>query len=79
MLLFVIGVMLIYLGISTYHVGEQESLSAMACACKNKSSNNAQVTKVKQVVKSKNVTPTASATSDAPKKATRRVIYRRSV
>ena len=51
----------------------------MACACKNKSGNNAQVTKVKQVVKSKNVTPTASAPSEAPKKATRRVIYRRSV
>lgn len=26
--------MLIYLGISTYHVGEQESLSAMACVWK---------------------------------------------
>lgn len=50
----------------------------MACACKNKSTNNAQVTRVKQVVKSKNVTP-ASSTPQTGHKVTKRVIYRRSV
>jgi len=50
----------------------------MACACKNKTANNAQVTRVKQVVKSKSVTPTASSTQ-AGHKVTKRVIYRRSV
>ena len=51
----------------------------MACACKNKSSNNAQVTKVKQVVKSNRVTPTTSTTGNTGHKVTKRVIYRRSV
>lgn len=51
----------------------------MACACKNKSANNAQVTKVKQVVKSKSVTPTASSSGEGGHKVTKRVIYRRSV
>ena len=50
----------------------------MACACKNKTANNAQVTKVKQVVKSKSVTPAASS-SEGGHKVTKRVIYRRSV
>ena len=50
----------------------------MACACKNKSANNAQVTRVKQVVKSKSVTPTGT-TSESGHKVTKRVIYRRSV
>lgn len=50
----------------------------MACACKNKTANNAQVTKVKQVVKSKVVTPSAS-TPETGHKVTKRVIYRRSV
>ena len=49
----------------------------MACACKSKSSNNAQVTRVKQVVKSKSVAP--STAPKAGKKAVTRVIYRRSV
>jgi hypothetical protein len=49
----------------------------MACACKNKQANNAQATKVKQVVKSRSVTPAAS--SPSTHKAARRVIYRRSV
>lgn len=51
----------------------------MACACKNKAANNAQATKVKQVVKSKSVTPSVSATGSTGHKVTRRVIYRRSV
>ena len=55
-----------------------KKVSIMACACKNKSANNAQVTKVKQVVKSKNVTPAAS-TPQTGHKVTKRVIYRRSV
>ena len=50
----------------------------MACACKNKSTNNTQVSKVKQVVKSKNITPGASL-SEGGHKVTKRVIYRRSV
>ena len=50
----------------------------MACACKNKTANNAQVTKVKQVVKSKTVTPSVS-TNEGGHKVTKRVIYRRSV
>jgi hypothetical protein len=50
----------------------------MACACKNKSTNNTQVTKVKQVVKTKNITPSASS-NEGGHKVTRRVIYRRSV
>lgn len=51
----------------------------MACACKNKA-NNAQVTKVKQVVKTKNVTPTKANTNEnTGHKVTKRVIYRRSV
>jgi hypothetical protein len=50
----------------------------MACACKNKSANNAQVTKVKQIVK--NVTPsTTASTNEGGHKVTKRVIYRRSV
>ena len=53
-------------------------VSDMACACKNKTANNAQATKVKQVVKSKSITPTG-ATSDSGRKVTKRVIYRRSV
>ena len=50
----------------------------MACACKNKTVTKSQVTKVKQVVKTKNVTPakTAEVTERKPGK---RVIYRRSV
>ena len=55
-----------------------KKVSIMACACKNKSANNAQVTRVKQVVKSKNVTPAAS-TPQTGHKVTKRVIYRRSV
>ena len=50
----------------------------MACACKNKAANNAQVTKVKQVVKTKNVTPSAAAPQTGHK-VTKRIIYRRSV
>lgn len=52
----------------------------MACACKNKSAsaNKTQVTKVKQVVKSKSVTPAASSV-ETGHKVTKRVIYRRSV
>lgn len=49
----------------------------MACACKNKSANNAQVTRVKQVVKSKNFTP--AAPSQPGERKVKRVIYRRSV
>ena len=49
----------------------------MPCSCKSKQANKAQATKVKQVVKSRSVTPTAS--SPSTHKATRRVIYRRSV
>lgn len=51
----------------------------MACACKNKSTNNAQVTKVKQVVKTTRVTLAANTTPSTTHKATKRVIYRRSV
>jgi hypothetical protein len=51
----------------------------MACACKNKAANNAQATRVKQVVKSKNVTPSSTSTSSTGRKVTKRVIYRRSV
>lgn len=50
----------------------------MACACKNKTANNAQVTRVKQVVKTKNITPTTN-TPETGHKVTKRVIYRRSV
>lgn len=50
----------------------------MACACKNRSANNAQATKVKQVVKSKSVAPTKTS-SETGHKVTKRVIYRRSV
>lgn len=51
----------------------------MACACKNKTSN-AQVTRVKQVVKTKNVAPVKTTTSEnTGHKVTKRVIYRRSV
>lgn len=50
----------------------------MACACKNKTANNAQVTRVKQVVKTKNITPVTN-TSETGHKVTKRVIYRRSV
>ena len=50
----------------------------MACACKNKTANNAQATKVKQVVKSKRMTATASSNVGEHKVA-KRVIYRRSV
>lgn len=49
----------------------------MACACKNKA-NKVQATKVKQVVKSKNVTP-SSTIHESTHKVTKRVIYRRSV
>lgn len=49
----------------------------MACACKNKA-NKVQATKVKQVVKSKNVTPSATM-HETTHKVTKRVIYRRSV
>ena len=52
-----------------------KKISIMACACKNKSANNAQVTRVKQVVKSKSVTPAAS-TPQTGHKVTKRVIYR---
>ena len=55
-----------------------KKVSTMACACKNKSANNAQATRVKQVVKSKSVTPT-NTTSETGHKVTKRVIYRRSV
>ena len=51
----------------------------MACACKNKTANNAQATKVKQVVKSKSVTPVSSTVNESGHKVTKRVIYRRSV
>jgi hypothetical protein len=51
----------------------------MACACKNKTANNAQATKVKQVVKSKSVTPVAGTPSNTGHRVTKRVIYRRSV
>jgi hypothetical protein len=51
----------------------------MACACKNKTANNAQVTKVKQVVKSKPVAATTTSTNETGHKVTKRVIYRRSV
>ena len=50
----------------------------MACACKNKAANNAQATRVKQVVKSKRITSTASS-NVSEHKTTKRVIYRRSV
>lgn len=50
----------------------------MPCPCKNKSANKTQVTKVKQVVKSKSVTPAASSV-ETGHKVTKRVIYRRSV
>lgn len=50
----------------------------MACACKNRSANNIQATKVKQVVKSKTVTP-SNTSSETGHKVTKRVIYRRSV
>jgi hypothetical protein len=56
-----------------------KKVSIMACACKNKSTNNAQVTRVKQVVKSRSVTPTASSVNEGGHKVTKRVIYRRSV
>lgn len=51
----------------------------MACACKNKAANNAQATKVKQVVKSKSVTPISNSNPGTGHKVTKRVIYRRSV
>lgn len=51
----------------------------MACACKNKAANNAQATKVKQVVKSKSVTPSTKNLNEVGHKVTKRVIYRRSV
>ena len=51
----------------------------MACACKNKTANNAQATKVKQVVKSKSVTPAATTMTDSGHKVTKRVIYRRHI
>lgn len=53
-------------------------VSDMACACKNKTANNAQVTRVKQVVKSKSITPKATS-SESGHKAAKRLIYRRSV
>lgn len=49
----------------------------MACACKNKA-NKTQVSKVKQVVKSRSVTPNTTPTNTGHK-VTKRVIYRRSV
>ena len=49
----------------------------MACACKNKSANNAQATRVKQVVKSRSVTPTTGQTESH--KVAKRVIYRRPI
>ena len=51
----------------------------MACACENKTTNSVQAAKVKQVVKSKSITPTASTRSNGGHKAAKRVIYRRSV
>ena len=51
----------------------------MACACKNKSTNNAQVTRVKQVVKSRNIAPSTSSVNEGGHRVTKRVIYRRSV
>ena len=50
----------------------------MACACKNKLANKAQATKVKQVVKSKSVTP-LNTSSGAGHRVAKRVIYRRSI
>lgn len=50
----------------------------MACACKNKSANKAQVTRVKQVVKTRTVTP-STQTNETGHKVTKRVIYRRSI
>lgn len=50
----------------------------MACACKNKSANATQASKVKQVVKSRNVTPSSSSNGGGHR-VTKRVIYRRSV
>lgn len=50
----------------------------MACACKNKSANATQTSKVKQVVKSRNVTPSSSSNGGGHR-VTKRVIYRRSV
>ena len=49
----------------------------MACACKNKSAAT-QASKVKQVVKSRNVTPSSSSNGGGHR-VTKRVIYRRSV
>ena len=49
----------------------------MACACKNKTASKSQVTRVKQVVKSKSVV--VSTAPKTIKKAKTRVIYRRSV
>lgn len=49
----------------------------MACACKNKTANKTQVTRVKQVVKTRNITPTTASTETGHK--VKRVIYRRSV
>lgn len=51
----------------------------MACACKNKTANNAQVTKVKQVVKSKAAVKPSASVQESGHKVTKRVIYRRSV
>lgn len=51
----------------------------MACACKNKTANNAQATRVKQVVKSKSITPSSKPVNEGGHKVTKRVIYRRSV
>ena len=50
----------------------------MACACKNKTANKAQVTRVKQVVKTRTVTPSTNL-AESGHKPTKRVIYRRSV
>ena len=51
----------------------------MACACKNKTANNAQATKVKQVVKAKAVPQTSEGRVSTGHEVTKRVIYRRSV
>lgn len=53
----------------------------MACACKNRANAKqaAQVKPVKQVVKSRSVTPTSTPKTESAHRVTKRVIYRRSI
>lgn len=54
-----------------------KNVSIMACACKSKAAK-VQATKVKQVVKTKNIA-TSAPTSQVTHRPAKRVIYRRSV